>query len=130
MVPDLLLNLHNILNINSKKSGINNINNEDDDNNNFGENIINFTNEKSVISSAIKKFVENFKTKISDLFFYLRKTIHECPFCKNILGYSSDICSTCSLYPDSASIYLEKSDLNIIDLFKHYQKKKNLFKFK
>ena len=124
LVPDLLLNLHNILNINSKKSGINNINNEDDDNNNFGENIINFTNEKSVISSAIKKFVENFKTKISDLFFYLRKTIHECPFCKNIMGYSSDICNICSLYPDLASIYLEKSDLNIIDLFKHYQKKK------
>jgi len=123
-VPDLLLNLHNILNNNSKKSGINNINNEDDNNSNFGEKIVDFTNEEKVISFTIKKFAENFKTKISDIFFYLRKTTHECPFCQKVMGFSSDICITSILYPDRASIYLEKADLNIIDLFKHYKKKR------
>ena len=118
-VPDLLFNLHVELNkyINPK---INNPGSEDNEN---IENIDN-TNEKEVISNAIEKFKEKCRSKISDQFYYLSKTIHECPECKNIIRYSTSINNRCSLYPERAANYLEKKDLNIIDLFKHFKKKR------
>jgi hypothetical protein len=127
VVKELLLNIHDELNKyvkNSNKPGINNINNEDDDNNNDEEENIDFTNEKEVIDSAIKKFAEKCRSKISDLFFYLTKTVHECPKCQNNLKYTTEIILFSGFYPDRAAIYLNKTDLNIIDLFKHYRKKR------
>jgi hypothetical protein len=74
IVKEILLNMHDELNKyvkNTNKPGINNINNDDDDdNNNDGEENIDFTNEKSVISASIQKFTERYRSKISDLFFY------------------------------------------------------------
>ena len=122
LVPDLLNKLHDDLNLSVKRSNkprSNNINDEDDDNNDTFD----FTNEEKVFSFAIKDFTEKYRSKISDLFYFLRKTIHECPKCQTITGYSSDIYAICKFNPDDASIDLEKVDLNIIDLFKHYQKK-------
>jgi len=120
LVHELLLILHNNFNTkrikSSKKPGSNNINDEDNDNN-----IFDFTNEEKVISFAIKDFTEKFRSKISDLFYYIRKSIHDCSKCQIVTGYSSDICFSCTLNPDLASIYLEKIDLKIIDLFKFYK---------
>ena len=78
----------------------------------------------SVISAAIKKFSEKFRSKISDLFYYIAKTIVDCPECQTLLKYDSSIHCMCGLYPERASIYLSKTDLNIYDLFKHYRKKR------
>ena len=127
IVPDLLNKIHLELNKyvkNSIKNGINNINNEDDDdNNNDIEQTIDFSNEQH-INAAIKNYTEHFRSKISDLFFYLTKTVHECPKCQSILKYTTDVVVLSGLYPERAGIYLNKTDLNIIDLFKHYRKKK------
>ena len=123
LVPDLLQNLHFELNKyvkSSKKPGSNNINDEDDDNNVAFD----FTNEEKVISFTIRDLTEKFRSKISDLFYFMIKTRHECPKCQTITGYSSDIYVTCGFNPELASIYLEKTDLNIIDLFKYYQTKR------
>ncbi len=127
LVPELLVNIHKELNKYvqiSNKPGINSINNEDDDNNNDGEENIDFTNEKEVISASIKKFTERYRSKISDLFFYLIKTVHECPKCQNILKYTTKFVLFSGFYPDRAAKYLNKTDLNIMDLFKHYRKKR------
>ena len=78
----------------------------------------------SVMSAIIKKFSEKFRSKISDLFYNINKTMFDCPECQTILKYDSKICCMCSLTPDRASIYLNKKDLNICDLFKHYRKKR------
>ena len=122
LIPDLLSQLHNEFNNYvkiTKKPGSNIINDEDNDNNDTFE----FKNEEKVISFTIKDFTEKYRSKISDLFYYLNKATHECPKCETVTGYSSDIYAICKLYPDDASIDLEKTDLNIIDLFKHYKRK-------
>ena len=126
LVPDILQNLHHELNKyveSSKKPGSNNINDEDNDNNVAFD----FTNEENVISFTIKDLTEKFRSKISDLFYFMMKTRHECPKCQTITGYSSNIYVVCGLNPELASIYLEKTDINIIDLFK-YHKTKRLYK--
>jgi hypothetical protein len=123
LVPDLLNKLHDELNNYVKRSdkpGSNNINDEDEDNNETFD----FTSEEKVISFGIKDFTEKYRSKISDLFYFLIKTIHECPKCQTITGYSSDIYTICKLNPDDASIDFEKADLNIFDLLKHYQAKR------
>ena len=92
--------------------------------NNNNEEKIDESNEQKVISEAIRNYTEKCRSKISENFFYLVKTIYECPECQNNFKYSCDITCICYLYPDRASTYLNKKDLNIIDLFKHYGKKR------
>ena len=61
IVKELLFSIHEELNKNikiSNKSGIHNINNEDDENNNDENKNSDFANEKTVISASIKKFSE------------------------------------------------------------------------
>ena len=130
-VPNLLNKIHNELNKYVDKSnnpGANNINNEDDEACGTvvqpNEEKIDFTNEKEVINAIIKKFSEKCRSKISDKFFYLNKIVHECPDCQRNIKFASNIIVTCGMYPERAAIYLNKNDLNIIDLFKHYRKKR------
>ena len=129
IIKEILLNMHDELNKyvkNANNPGINSINNDDDDdnNNNNEEENIDFTNENAVISATIKKFTERYRSKISDLFFYLTKTVHECPKCQSKIKYSTDIMLFSGFNPERAGIYLNKTDLNIIDLFKHFLKKR------
>ena len=129
IIKEILLNMHDELNKyvkNANNPGINSINNDDDDdnNNNNEEENIDFTNENAVISASIKKFTERYRSKISDLFFYLTKTVHECPKCQSKIKYSTDIMLFSGFNPERAGIYLNKTDLNIIDLFKHFLKKR------
>ena len=112
LVPDLLGHLHKELNKDSSNSEAKN------------EEQIDNTNEQAVLTSTMKRFSEKYRSKITDQFFYLSKTIHECPDCQRIIRYSSDIFSVCIMRPDRAAIYLDKKNLNIIDLFKHYRKKR------
>ena len=121
-IKELLFNLHFELNKeikNSQEPGNNNINLE----NNNEENI-DFTNEESVIKFQVKRFLEKYRSKISDQLYYLTKTVYECPECQKNIEYSTTINYGCGLYPYKATIYLNKKDLNILDLFKHYRKKR------
>ena len=88
------------------------------------ETTVDETNEKSVMNSIIKKFSEKFLSKISEQFYYISKTEHECPECQNVIKYSALIHYACGLYPERATSYLNKTDLDVIDLFKHYRKKR------
>ena len=112
LIPDLLTHLHKELNKDSSNSEVEN------------EEQIDNTNEQAVLTSTMKRFSEKYRSKITDQFFYLSKTTHECPDCQRIIRYSSDIFSVCIMRPDRAAIYLDKKNLNIIDLFKHYRKKR------
>ena len=86
------------------------------------ENIDN-SDEKKVIGNTIKKFTKNYKSKISE-FFFIEKETNECVNCHKNLYYSCDIKNICEMYPEKTAIYLEKNKINIIDLFKHYRKKR------
>ena len=127
-VPKLLVKLHNELNKyinhNFKSPGMNNINEEEEKENNK---IIDKSNEQIVISSKIREFTECYRSKISDYFFYLSKYTYECLICQKVFKYSSDVLCLIALYPYRASIYLKKRDINIIDLFKHFRKKRLFF---
>jgi len=127
VVKEILLTMHDELNKyekNTNMPGINNINNEDGDNNNDEEKNIDFTNENAVITESVKKFTERHRSKISDLFFYLIETVHECPKCQNNIKYSTDIILFYAFSPERAGKYLNKTDLNVLDLLKHFRKKR------
>ena len=112
-IPDLLSHLHNELNKVIKSSeDENNIKNLDE------------TNEKAVITQTMKKYKEEYNSKITEQFFYLTKNVYECVKCQNKIKYSCNINCLCGMAPDRTAIYLNKKDLNIIDLFKHYIKKR------
>ena len=120
-IPDLIHNLHKELNKemkNNQEAGDNNINLVENNKE------VDLRNEQEVLSIAIKVFSEKYRSKISDQFYYLSKTTHECPQCKNIIKYSSNLNGACIMCPDRAALYLNKKDLNVIDLFKHYRKKR------
>ena len=81
------------------------------------------TNEKEVIQHLIKKF-KYFSSKISDIFYFTAKFVYQCPECNNPMKYYCNIYYSIELYPQRASVYVEKKDIDIIDLFKHYMKKR------
>ena len=119
-IPDLLFHLlQEIKSFDNK--GENKINDENEIN---CIESIDETNEKIVISNSMKNYSEKYKSKITEQFFYFSKIIYECLKCKNKLKYTCNINCFCGMSPDRASIYLNKKDLNIIDLFKHYIKKR------
>ena len=82
------------------------------------------TNENAVLDRIKNKFCDNFLSKISEEFCYISKTVHECPECQKIVKYSASIHFACQVYPERAVPYLGKSDLDVIDLMKHYKKKR------
>ena len=88
----------------------------------FKEENIDKSNENAVINSAIKKFMICCRSKISDLFFYIIEFVYECTNCQTIMNCTCEFMLMCPLSPYRASIYLNKRDLNIIDLFKHFKK--------
>ena len=88
------------------------------------EEVVDETNEQSVLNATMKKFSKKFLSKISEQFYYIARTEHECPECQKVIKYSASIHYACGLYPERAVKYLGKTDLDIIDLFKHYRKKR------
>ena len=113
LISDILNKLHKELN---KPQG--------NPENQGNEKTINEANEQEVLNSAFERYAKYFRSKISDIFFYLSKTVHECPECQSIVKYSCQINCYCGLSPDRAASYLNKVELNINDLFKHYRKKR------
>ena len=123
-IAKLLVKLHNELNKSTKfdneNPGSNNINEEEDKINES----IDYSDENSVLSAKMKVFIEYFRSKISDYFFYIDKASLECNKCQKIFKYTSDIICLTAFYPYRATIYLNKTDIDVIDLFKHYRKKR------
>ena len=75
--------------------------------------------ENMVIKFAAKKFGENFQSKISDQLYFLVKKIYQCPECQRNIKYLTTFhCAYC-LRPERCALWLEKKNINIIDLFKH-----------
>jgi mitogen-activated protein kinase kinase 1 len=138
-VSKLLVKLHNELNkyVNNNNNipGSNNINNEEnienketmDETINDNNETIDEANAESVITATMKQFMNYFKSKISDDFFYLDKSSFECSKCQRIFKYTSSIICLNAFFPYRATLYLNKQDIDVIDLFKHYRKKR-LFK--
>ena len=78
--------------------------------------------EQNAIMTATKKFITEYKSKISDEFYYLSKVKEECPFCNSPIRYFCGINSLCAMYPDRTAIHFKRKDINIIDMFRHYKK--------
>jgi len=112
-IPDLFNHLHQELKDKINKK--NEINSKEK---------IDETNEKAVITETMKKYSEEYNSKITEQFFYLTKIVYECVKCQNKIKYACKINCLCGMTPDRAAIYLNKKELNIIDLFKHYIKKR------
>ena len=80
--------------------------------------------EQKVISCAVKKFGENFISRISDQLYFLTKTIYQCPKCENNIKYLTSFnCAYC-LRPERCAIWIGKKILGLNDLFKHSTKKR------
>ena len=75
--------------------------------------------EKRVIEVACKKFIERFRSKISDQIYFLSKQIYQCNECKNKIKFLTSYCCAYCLLPDRAAARLNKTNLNIYDLFDH-----------
>ena len=121
LVEDICNKLHRELN----RGDINNFQNPKN-NNNINENYtddkggkIDEADEQSVITWAVKKFRENFKSKISDQIYFLLKTVYQCPECKNNIKYLTSFNCACCLNPERCALWLNKKILNINELLKH-----------
>ena len=125
---DIISNFENICNkLHKELNKVNNLrDSQSSENNTINENYlddngekIDEADEKMVIEFAAKKFAENFKSKISDQLYFLVKKIYQCPECQRNIKYLTTFhCAYC-LRPERCALWLEKKNINIIDLFKH-----------
>ena len=91
----------------------------DDKGNNIDE-----TDEQSVLSNAVKRFGDNFNSRISNLLYFLLKTVYQCPECNNNIKYETTFhCAYC-LHPSRTAVWLNKKNIDIKDLFRHSYKKR------
>ena len=126
-VPDLIRKLHAELHkddnsTNVQGSGNNDINFEDEINKDKDN--IDWSNEQQVVQYYIKIYSKRCRSKISDEFYFMTENIYECENCQKIIKYECSINFACMLYPERAAKYVEKTDITMNDLFKHFNKKR------
>ena len=93
----------------------------------YVEDEIDESDEIKVTENACRKFQENFRSKISDLIYFIVKTSYLCPQCNNKIKVEGTFhCAYC-LRPERAASWLGKKRLTINELFQHSGKKR-LFK--
>ena len=80
------------------------------------------TTENGAINEAVSIFKKNCRSLISDEFFYLSKTMTICYECNNIIKCTSQPRYLSLMFPKKASIYVNKKEITVQDLFKHYMK--------
>jgi len=80
------------------------------------------TNENQVINSFVVKFTSEYISKISEQFYYLTKLVDQCTQCNGVVKYMCGINSLCAMYPDKTAKHFKKKNINIIDMFRHYNK--------
>ena len=80
------------------------------------------SNEIDVINKKAQQFMAEYRSKISDQFYYLTKMVENCDKCKKIIKYYCIINSLCAMYPDKTAEYVKKKNITVLDLLKHYHK--------
>ena len=80
------------------------------------------SNEIDVINQKTNQFMTEYRSKISDQFYYLTKMVESCDRCKKIIKYYAIINNICAMYPDKTAEYIKKKNISVIDMFKHYHK--------
>ena len=80
------------------------------------------SNEIDVIKKKAEQFVTEYRSKISDQFYYLTKMVEDCAKCRRIIKYYCIINSLCAMYPDKTAEYLKKKKITVLDMFKNYHK--------
>ena len=126
VIDDICNNLHKELNKNKslkneREPGSNNLNEELI---NYKEESIDESDEQKVRESACKRYQERYRSKISDLIYFLSNTTYQCPHCNNHVKTSINFCYAFVLYPERAFIWLGQKKLTIYNLFQHCCKKK------
>ena len=82
------------------------------------------SDEKKVTENVCRKLQENFRSKISDLIYFITKTIYQCPQCNSKIKIEGTFnCAYC-LRPERAVNWLGKKKITINELFKHIGKKR------
>ena len=126
VLEDICNNLHKELNKNKSiknesEPGINNLNEELI---NKKEENIDESNEKKVFESACKNYQEIYRSKISDLIYFLENTTHKCPNCNNKIKTKITFQIGYALYPERAAISLKQKKLSVYNLFQHVCKQR------
>ena len=85
----------------------------------------NESNENEIIKKMAEQFVTEYRSKISDNFYYLTKMIETCSKCNNILKYYCIINSLCAMYPQKTAELIKSKKITVLDMFKHYGKIRN-----
>ena len=80
------------------------------------------TNEKAVLKERMTQFIKEYQSKISDQFYYISKVKEQCGYCGNVIRYLSGINSLCGMYPDKTAKHLNRQNISVIDMFRHYNK--------
>ena len=80
------------------------------------------SNEIDVINKKAMQFMTEYRSKISDQFYYLTKVVESCDKCKNIIKYYCGINSLCAMYPDKTAEFIKKKNITAIDMLKYYHK--------
>lgn len=125
IIEDICNRLHRELNKSKNNSeiqpGSNTINEDyiDDKGNHIDE-----TDEQSVLSNAVKRFGDNFNSRISNLLYFLLKTVYQCPECNNNIKYETTFHCAYGLHPSRTAVWLNKKNIDIKDLFRHSYKKR------
>ena len=85
----------------------------------------NETNETQAIKKMAIQFTTEYRSKISDQFYYLSKIVENCPKCNNIINYYCVINSLCAMYPQKTAELAKSKKITVLDMFKHYGKVRN-----
>ena len=85
----------------------------------------NESNEKEIIKKMADQFVMEYRSKISDHFYYLTKMVEKCVKCNNILKYYCIINSLCAMYPQKTAELINNKKITVLDMFNHYGKVRN-----
>ena len=128
VLQDICINLHKELNKNKSiknelEPGSNNLNEELI--NNKEENI-DEKDEKKVFESACKEYQEIYRSKISDLIYFLGNATHQCPSCNNKVKTKINFPCIYTLYPERAAFRLKQKKLSLHDLFQHACKQRQV----
>ena len=85
----------------------------------------NESNEKEIIKKMAEQFIVEYRSKISDNFYYLSKMVEYCVKCNNVLKYYCIINSICAMYPQKTAEVTKSKKITVLDMFKYYGMKKN-----
>ena len=92
--------------------------------NNYKKNITEPTNKNQVIQFEAREFTTYYRSIISEQFYYLSISEELCFYCQRPVRYTCCINNMIQLFPDRTSIYVCKKDITVLDMFRHYNKKR------